>query len=244
MDPSSIGHGAGGGETLQDPARERIQPMLTSRSRKVTTMSVPGSSQIQFPSVLSADFAVDQVTDPGGAPADVLDLDLGFAVNGHIDFPNWLGGTGNVSVYADQLGGGYNQKILSKDHHHHSEPDGSSGHHDHPLDVDLPHRPAIQLDTAFRSFASAGFDGVQPRRRLHLQWCALGHRSVRGNGELHDQLSLWIFFIASSSRKSLTQVRGSGMAAAASPGPAPEYRWRWSASGEAAGSAKALRLTI
>lgn len=115
MDPSSIGRGARGGETLQDPARERIQPMLTSRSRKVITMSVPGSSQIQFPSVLSADFAVDQVTDPGGAPADVLDLDLGFAVKGHIDFPNWLGGTGNVSVYADQLGGGYNQKILSKD---------------------------------------------------------------------------------------------------------------------------------
>jgi hypothetical protein len=78
-------------------------------------MPVPGSSQIQFPSLLSADFVVDQVTDPNGAPADVLDLDLGFAVNGHVDFPNWLGGNGNVSVYADQLGGGYSQKILSKD---------------------------------------------------------------------------------------------------------------------------------
>jgi hypothetical protein len=78
-------------------------------------MPVPGSNQIQFPSILTADFAVDQVTDPNGAPADVLDLDLGFAVNGHIDFPNWLGGTGNVSVFADQLGGGYNQKILSTD---------------------------------------------------------------------------------------------------------------------------------
>jgi len=78
-------------------------------------MSVPGSSQIQFPSLLSADFNVDEVTDPGGAPADVLDLDLGFEVKGHIDFPNWLGGAGNVSVYADQHGGGYNQKILTKD---------------------------------------------------------------------------------------------------------------------------------
>jgi hypothetical protein len=78
-------------------------------------MPVPGSSQIQFPSTLSADFSVDAVTDPGGAPANVLDLDLGFAVNGHIDFPNWLGGTGNVSVYADQHGGGYNQKILTTD---------------------------------------------------------------------------------------------------------------------------------
>jgi hypothetical protein len=78
-------------------------------------MPVPGSSQVQFPSLLNADFFVDQVTDPGGAPAEVLDLDLGFAVSGHIDFPNWLGGTGNVSVYADQRGGGYDQKILSTD---------------------------------------------------------------------------------------------------------------------------------
>jgi hypothetical protein len=78
-------------------------------------MSVPGSGQIQFPSTLNADFFVDQVTDPGGAPAEVLDLDLGFTVNGHIDFPNWLGGSGNVSIYADQHGGGYNQRILTKD---------------------------------------------------------------------------------------------------------------------------------
>jgi hypothetical protein len=79
------------------------------------TMSVPGSSQIQFPSTLSADFNVDQVTDPNGAPADVLDLDQGFTVSGHIDFPAWMAGTGNVSIYADQHGGGYNQKILSVD---------------------------------------------------------------------------------------------------------------------------------
>jgi hypothetical protein len=78
-------------------------------------MPVPGSNQVQFPSILSASFNVNQVTDPNAAPADVLDLDLGFAVDGNIVFPNWLGGTGNVSVYADQLGGGYNQKILSKD---------------------------------------------------------------------------------------------------------------------------------
>jgi hypothetical protein len=72
-------------------------------------------SQIQFPGTLSADFLVDQVTDPGGAPADVLDLDQGFAVKGHFDFPNWLAGTANVSIYADQRGGGYDQKILSTD---------------------------------------------------------------------------------------------------------------------------------
>src|SRR5262249_21227508 len=70
-------------------------------------------SQIQFPGTLNADFEVDQVTDPGGAPAQVIDLDQGFAVKGHIDFPNWLEGTGNVSIYADQRGGGYDQKILT-----------------------------------------------------------------------------------------------------------------------------------
>src|SRR5215469_4535282 len=72
-------------------------------------------SKIQFPGTLNADFEVDQVTDPNGAPANVLDLDLGFAVKGHVDFPNWLAGKGNVSIYADQRGGGYDQKILSTD---------------------------------------------------------------------------------------------------------------------------------
>ena len=72
-------------------------------------------SKIQFPGTLSANFEVDKVTDPNGPPGKVLDLDLGFAVSGHIDFPNWLSGTGNVSVYADQRGGGYDQKILTKD---------------------------------------------------------------------------------------------------------------------------------
>jgi hypothetical protein len=69
-------------------------------------------SQIVFPGTQNADFLVDQVT---GATAQTIDLDQGFAVKGHIDFPNWLAGTGNVSVYADQRGGGYDQKILSTD---------------------------------------------------------------------------------------------------------------------------------
>ena len=72
-------------------------------------------SQIQFPGTQNADFVVDLVTDPNGDPANVLDLDLGFAVKGHIDFPSWMAGTGNVSIYADQVGGGYDQKILSTD---------------------------------------------------------------------------------------------------------------------------------
>src|SRR5215510_9983517 len=66
-------------------------------------------SQIVFPGTQNADFLVDQVI---SAPAQVIDLDQGFTVKGHIDFPNWLSGTGNVAVYADQRGGGYDQKIL------------------------------------------------------------------------------------------------------------------------------------
>ncbi|MGA9831818.1 MAG: hypothetical protein WBQ71_11945 [Trebonia sp.] len=101
-------------------------------------MSVPGSSQIQFPGTLSADFEVDQVTDPGGAPANVLDLDLGFAVNGHIDFPNWLAGTGNVSIYADQRGGGYDQKILTTDITITANPTDPSGVTNYPWTVTYP----------------------------------------------------------------------------------------------------------
>jgi hypothetical protein len=74
-----------------------------------------GSNPIQFPSTLSAQIVVDTMTDPNGAPANVLDVDLGFSISGHIDFPNWLSGTGNVSVYADELGGSYDAKILTKD---------------------------------------------------------------------------------------------------------------------------------
>lgn len=72
-------------------------------------------SQIVFPGTLNADFEVDQVFNPSGVQTEVLDLDQGFTIKGHIDFPNWLSGAGNVSIYADQRGGEYNQKILSTD---------------------------------------------------------------------------------------------------------------------------------
>jgi len=158
-------------------------------------------TQIQFPGTLNADFEVDQVTDPDGGPAQVLDLDLGFAVNGHIDFPNWLAGTGNVSIYADQRGGGYDQKILSTDITITANPTDPSGVTTYPWTVTYPNDLPSGSITAFRSCACAGFDGVQPHRRLHLQRCALGHRSVRGYGSLHDQLSSSVCFIASSSKR-------------------------------------------
>ena len=196
-------------------------------------MSVPGSSQIQFPSILNADFAVDQVTDPAAprrmsststwaSRSAVISISrTGWRVRETSPSTPTSSAAGITKRFSRQISPSQRTRRI------HRAPRN-------PLDADLPHRPAIQLDTAFRSFASAGFDGVQPRRRLHLQRCALGHRSVRGHGDLHDQLSSSIFFIASSSRKSLTQVRGSGMAAAASPGPGPGVQkctWRWTVSG-------------
>ena len=208
-------------------------------------MSYPGLAKSSSRPSCNADFAVDQVTDPNGAPANVLDLDLGFAVNGHIDFPNWLSGTGNVAIYADQRGGGYNQKILSTDITITANPTGSIGYPTIPWTLTYPTDLPSSSTAAFRSFASAGFDGVQPHRCLYLQRCALGHRSVRGNGDLHDQLSSSIFLIASSSRKSLTQVRGPGMAAAANPGPGPRVQMGDGACpGRQPGPPTALRVTI
>ena len=92
-------------------------------------------SQIVFPGTQNADFLVDQVTN---APAQVIDLDQGFAVEGHIDFPNWLAGTGNVSVYADQRGGGYDQKILSKDLTITANPTDPSGTTNYPWTLTYP----------------------------------------------------------------------------------------------------------
>lgn len=73
-------------------------------------MSVPGTNQVQF-STAGGTFSVDVVTDPNGAPADVLDIDLGFTVSGSVVLPNWLVGTGQVCVYAAEVGGAFNGSI-------------------------------------------------------------------------------------------------------------------------------------
>lgn len=74
-------------------------------------MTVPGSSQIQFVPAGAAEFFVDSVSDPGGAPANVLDVDLGFKVAGRVKLPNWLNGTGKVCIYADELGGPIDKRL-------------------------------------------------------------------------------------------------------------------------------------
>lgn len=63
------------------------------------------SGDIQFVPPGGAKLTVDSVTDPGGAPANVLDVDLGFTVSGTVTLPNWLPGTATVVIWADEQGG-------------------------------------------------------------------------------------------------------------------------------------------
>ena len=68
-------------------------------------MPVPVTGPIQFVPPGGVYLTVDTVTDPGGAPAEVLDVDLGFQVSGTVVLPNWLGGTATVCIWADEQGG-------------------------------------------------------------------------------------------------------------------------------------------
>jgi hypothetical protein len=75
-------------------------------------MPVPGSGPIQFMPANGAILNVLGVTDPNGVPADVLDVDQGFTVNGNVVLPNWLSGTGTVTIYADELGGPLDRALV------------------------------------------------------------------------------------------------------------------------------------
>jgi hypothetical protein len=74
-------------------------------------MAVPGSNPIQLMPAGPAEFYVDTMTDPNGAPANVIDVDQGFKVSGRVTLPNWLTGKGHVAIYADELGGPIDKKI-------------------------------------------------------------------------------------------------------------------------------------
>ena len=78
-------------------------------------MTVPGSNQIQLSPVGPPEFYVDGITDPNGAPANVIDVDQGFKVKGRVTMPNWMTGKGHVAIYADELGGQIDKKIGQKD---------------------------------------------------------------------------------------------------------------------------------
>jgi hypothetical protein len=70
---------------------------------------------IQFPPRPLGDFCVDQVTDNNGNPATILDAALPFVVTGRIVITagNAITGTATVTIYADQLGGPFDQTIGS-----------------------------------------------------------------------------------------------------------------------------------
>ena len=74
-------------------------------------MTVPATGDIQFVPPGAAKLTVDSVTDPGGAPADVLDVDLGFTVSGTVTLPNWLAGTATVCIWADEQGGAIDKAL-------------------------------------------------------------------------------------------------------------------------------------
>ena len=68
-------------------------------------MPVPVKGPIQFVPPGGVYLTVDDITDPGGDPVEVIDVDLGFTVSGTVVLPNWLAGTGTVCIYADEQGG-------------------------------------------------------------------------------------------------------------------------------------------
>jgi hypothetical protein len=74
-------------------------------------MGVPASSAIQLVNPGSATFSVDAITDPNGAPSNVIDVDDGFEVTGKVTMPGWMTGDGEVCIYADELGGPIDKKI-------------------------------------------------------------------------------------------------------------------------------------
>ena len=82
----------------------RRGPRATT-SKEHPAMTIPVTGPIQFVPPGGVFLTVDSITDPGGAPADVIDVDLGFTVSGTVVLPNWLAGTGTVTIYADEQGG-------------------------------------------------------------------------------------------------------------------------------------------
>src|SRR4029453_7802706 len=74
-------------------------------------MPFPLSGQIQLVPGGPAKLYVDSVTDPNGTPSEVLDVDQGFVVTGRVTLPNSLTGTGQVCIYADELGGKIDKRL-------------------------------------------------------------------------------------------------------------------------------------
>jgi hypothetical protein len=74
-------------------------------------MTFPLSGGIQLMPGGPANLYVDSVSDPNGPPSNVLDVDRGFTVTGRVQLPNSFNGTGQVCIYADELGGKIDQSL-------------------------------------------------------------------------------------------------------------------------------------
>ena len=74
-------------------------------------MPIPSTTAVQLSAPGVASFSVTSMTDPNGNPAEVLDVDMGFTIAGTVTLPNFLQGNATVCVYADELGGPFDDKI-------------------------------------------------------------------------------------------------------------------------------------
>lgn len=109
-------------------------------------MSVPGSNPISFVPP-SGEFDVDSVTGlSGSALGNVIDADQGFEVNGRVQLPNWLAGNGQVCIYADELGGPFNQQIGCVPVPITPNPTDPPGLQTYPWTVTIPGSPALFPD--------------------------------------------------------------------------------------------------
>ena len=72
--------------------------------------SPPVSAEVQFlPG--TGKLYIDQLTDPSGNPVSVLDIDVGFTVEGRVELPGWLSGKGVVRLAADEIGGPIDKEV-------------------------------------------------------------------------------------------------------------------------------------
>jgi len=146
-------------------------------------MSVPGSNPIPFVPP-SGEFDVDSVTDLNGNPVGpVIDADQGFQVNGRVQLPNWLAGSGQVCIYADELGGPFNQQVGCVPVPINPNPTDPS---DLQLDGCRSREPVPIPRSSARVFAA-----LPLRCRIHVwRHPADRHPVVRGHGPIDGRLML------------------------------------------------------
>lgn len=73
-------------------------------------ITLPVSADVQFVPG-TGKLYIDELVDPSGNPVDVLDIDVGFTVKGHLELPGSLSGNGIVRLAADEIGGPFDDQI-------------------------------------------------------------------------------------------------------------------------------------